>query len=694
MLSLTDRSGSPHMPLEVHYSACPHDCPSVCALDVEVEDGVRIGRVRGGKRNPYTAGVVCAKVARYAERQHHPDRLKTPLRKTASGFVPCSWDDALDEIAENFTAAVQRYGAETVWPYFYAGNMGLVSRDGINRLRHAGGYSQQDGTFCVTLGNGGWKAGVGGRQGVNGLEMAKADTVIAWGANLVHTQVNAMTHIARGRKERGTKLVVVDVYENATAKQADLFVPVRPSTDGALAAALAHCLLRDGAVDREYLARLSDFDAATEAHYAACTPGWASAICGTPVETIEAFAALLKGSAKAFFKIGYGFTRTRVGAVSMHAVTCLPTLMGAWQYEGGGALYSQSGRYGIDNELIEGGSLSDPSVRMLDMSRIGPALTNDPEDLAGGPPVTAMLIQCTNPASVAPELRKVHAGFARDDLFVAVHEQFMTETAELADIVLPATTFLENDDLYTASGHNELQVVRPLVPACAQARSNHDVICALAERLGLADCHPAFRMSARELVDQTLARSGYPSGDEIYAAGGHSTDGNFEEDHFINSFPNETGRFRFRADWASVGAAHHDLPQMPGYCDLYEQPTVQHPFRLATSPARNFLNSSFTETPTSLKNEARPTVKIARETAAELGIAEGDLVRLFNDRGSLRIHAEIADGQLPQTLIVESIWPNKYFVDGLGINQLVRATRGLPNGGGVFHDNAVGLEKA
>src|SRR6185437_697349 len=277
--------------IRIGHSACPHDCPSTCALDVELLDARTIGRVRGSKDNDYTAGVICAKVARYAERQHHPERLMHPLRRTGekgSGtFERISWDDALDLVAEAFIKSEQRHGAQSVWPYYYAGTMGLVMRDGINRLRHVKKYSGYHSTICVNPAYSGYAAGVGRVAGPDPREMARSDLVVIWGTNAVNTQVNVMTHATRARKERGAKIVAVDVYMNGTMEQADLAVLVKPGTDGALACAVMHCLFRDGRADWSYLEKYSDAPRELEEHVATRSPEWASAITGCPVETIE-----------------------------------------------------------------------------------------------------------------------------------------------------------------------------------------------------------------------------------------------------------------------------------------------------------------------------------------------------------------------------------------------------------------------
>jgi len=687
------------MPLDLVPSVCPHDCPSTCALEVERIDARTIGRIHGARENSYTAGVICAKVARYAERQHHPDRLARPMRRVGGkgvgrdAFAPIAWDDALDIIADAFARAAQRYGSETVWPYYYAGTMGHVQRDGIHRLRHAMRYSGQDPTICVRLADTGWAAGTGAKRGVDAREMPESDLVVVWGGNPVNTQVNVMHYIARARHERGAKLVVVDTYRTGTAEQADLFLPVRPGTDGALACAVMHVLFRDGYADRAYLAKHTDATDALEAHLRTRTPEWAAAITGLPAARIEEFARLYGATKRSFIRVGYGFSRSRNGSAQLHAVSCLPAVTGAWQYRGGGALYGQGGPiYHLNKTLIEGLDLLDPAVRMLDMSRIGPVLTGDRRDLGDGPPVTAMLIQNTNPMVVAPDSTKVHAGFRRDDLFVAVHEQFMTETAAMADIVLPATTFLEHDDVYTASGHTHLQLARKVVEPYAEARSNHYVICELAKRLGAH--HPGFGMTEWQIIEATLASSNLPG----VAAfdGGRWLDLAlpFESAHFLDGFATPDKKFHFRPNWRALGRYGDNLPEFVDHVAVTDEATPDRPYRLVAAPSRSFLNTSFNNTPSSVAREGRPTARLHPADLAELGAGEGDRVRLGNGQGSVVVHARAAEGQPRKSVIVEGIWPNRAFEEGIGINVLTSADPGRPNGGAVFHDTAVWVRRA
>lgn len=678
------------MPLRIERSVCPHDCPSVCALEVELTGVGQVGRVRGASQ-PYTDGVVCAKVARYAERVHHPERLTRPLRrvgaKGSGRFEALSWDDALDLVAERLTRAAALHGPETVWPYHYAGTMGFIQRGAIRRLGHLAGWSRQLETFCVALADPGWLAGVGAKRGVDPREVLQSDLIVIWGGNPVHTQVNFMHWVQKARRQRQAKVVVIDPYRTATAAKADLHLAVKPGTDGALACAVMHILLAENLVDRCYLAKYTDFSPAVEAHLATKTPAWAAAITGLSVDEIERFARLYGATARSYLRVGYGFTRQRNGSAAMHAVSCLPAMTGAWQHPGGGALFSNGGLYGMDARFLHGQDANPPPARQLDMGRIGAVLAGDRRDIGQGPPVTAMLIQSTNPAVVAPDSAAVRRGLLRDDLFVCVHEQFMTDTARLADVVLPATTFLEHDDLYQASGHTFLQASRRVIPPVGESRSNHVFIGQLAERLGIR--HPAFGLDEWTLVDKLLRDSDKPGADELLAQGWLDCAPAFADAHFLNGFPQPDGRFHFAPDWRRCGPDHAVMPLLPDHLAVNNVATPDKPFRLVAAPARHFLNSTFTETDSSRRVEGRPTLLIHPAACAALGIAEGDVVRIGNELGSILIHLRPVVGMLPETVVIESQWPNDAFIEGMGVNVLVSAEPGFPAAGVAYHDTAV-----
>ena len=684
----------------IGHSACPHDCPSTCALDIEILPDGRIGRVHGAADNSYTAGIVCAKVARYAERVHHPDRLLHPLRRKPNGeFEQVSWDTALDITAEAMLAAEDKYGPEAVWPYFFAGTMGLVMRDGINRLRHAKRYSDMFASICTTLAWTGFVAGTGKLAGPDPREMAKSDCVVIWGTNPVNTQVNVMTHAVRARKERNAKIVAIDIYQNGTMQQADMALCLRPGTDGALACAVMHVLFRDGLANWEYLEKYTDCPRELEAHLATRTPEWAAAITGLTVDEIEAFARLVGTTPRTYFRLGYGFSRQRNGAHNVHAASCIAAITGAWLHEGGGAFHNSGQIFGWDKTLLEGLDVKDPSVRVLDMSRIGAVLNNDPKDIGDGPPVTALFIQNQNPVQVAPDQRMVKQGFAREDLFVCVHEQFMTATAQMADIVLPATMFVEHDDIYQGGGHQYIIFGPKLIEPPGECRSNHDVICELAHRVGAE--HPGFAMSPREIIDQTLQASGWGTLAELEPRKWIDCQPDFETSHYINGFNYPGGKFRFRPDWTDIPVARrHDwgiaetVPGLPDHWDVIERANDRHPFRLATSPARGYLNSSFNETPGSRKREGTPSIMVHPEDLAGLDVQDGDRVRVGNERGEIIVRAKAFDGLLRGVVIIESIPPNDQFENDEGLNTLTGADQVAPYGGAAFHDNHVWIAKA
>jgi anaerobic selenocysteine-containing dehydrogenase len=653
------------------HSACPHDCPSTCALDVEIIDGRTVGRIRGAPDNDYTAGVICAKVARYAERIHSADRLTVPLLRTGpkgSGqFRPIGWDEALDRVADAFLAAEAEHGAEAVYPYYYAGTMGLVQRDGIHRLRHAKRYTRQFDTICTNPAWTGWIAGAGRLTGPDPREMALADCVVIWGTNAVTTQVNVMTHAVKARKTRGATIVAIDVYETETVRQADLGLVLRPGTDAALACAVMHVAFRDGFADRDYLASYADAPDDLEAHLATRTPAWAAAITGLPVDQIEAFAKLVGTTPRTFFRLGYGFTRTRNGTVSMHAASCVAVVLGSFRHEGGGAFHNNGAIYGLNKSMIEGSDLIDRSTRQLDQSRLGAQLLGEPGELRGGPPIAAMLIQNTNPMSVCPEQDKVRRGFSRDDLFVCVHEQFMTDTARMADVVLPATMFLEHDEL--------------------------------ARRLGAA--HPGFDMTPREHVDWMLRHSRMGTLAELEEKRWIDCQPDFRRAHFLDGFAYPDGKFRFRPDWTRVKAPNdgpmgpwEDMPTLPDFWPVIEAADETHPFRLVTAPARSFLNSTFVETPSSRAREGRPTLKIHPDDATALHLSAGETIAVGNARGVVSLAVEVFAGLQRGVVVAEGIWPNDAHDGGRGINTLIGADPVAPFGGAAFHDTKVWIRKA
>ncbi len=689
-----------------HPSVCPHDCPSACALDVEVREDIATGvktisRVRGSEDNSYTAGVICAKVARYGERVHHPDRLMYPMKRTgpkgSGAFTRISWDEALDTVAAAMLKAEADFGAQSVWPYYYAGTMGRVMRDGINRLRHTKKYSGFYQTICINTAWGGFMAGTGKLAGVDPREMAKSDCVVIWGTNAVATQVNVMTHAIRARKERGAKIVAIDIYMNDTMKQADMALLLKPGSDGALACAVMHVLFRDGLADRDYMAKYTDCPDELEAHLATRTPEWAAEITGLTVAEIEAFAHLVGRTKKTYFRLGYGFSRQRNGASNMHAALCISAVTGCWQHEGGGAFHNNGGIYHLHTGLIEGLDVLDPTVRKLEQSAIGRILTGDAFALRNGPPIKAILIQNTNPVSVCPEQTLVKQGFAREDLFVAVHEQFMTETAKYADILMPATMFMEHDDFYTGGGHMHIMMGGKMIEPPGECRNNHDVIAAIAERVGAQ--HRGFGMTPKAIIDETLQKSGWGTLGELEANKWIECQPSFDTAHYINGFAYRDGKFRFKPDWQKVPYSKdgmmgpwQDMPTLPDHWAVNELPDKGHPFRLATSPSRSYLNSSFTETPGSQKREGVPSLMMHPDDVQSLGLADGNEVMVGSPRGETVLAVRAFPGVQRGVVVAEGIHPNATHKGGKGINTLTDASQVAPFGGAPFHDNKVWIK--
>ncbi len=680
-------------------SVCPHDCPSTCALDVELLDAHTIGKIRGAKDDPYTAGVVCEKVARYAERIHHPNRLLHPMRRVGKKgqgkWERITWDSALDEIAKRFNAIEAEFGSQSIFPYNYAGTMGHVQRDGIKRLTNAKNYSHQYGTICSLIGWGGYTVGTGLLAGVNPVNMAKSDCIIIWGTNAVNTQINVMTHAMKAKKN-GAKVIVVDIYKTATMEQADIGLIIKSGTDGALAVAVMHILLRDGLADYEYMQKFTDFSPEFEKHLADKTPQWAANITGLSVTEIEKFAHLIGKNKKSFFRLGYGFTRQRNGYTNMHAALCIPAMLGSWQYEGGGAFHTNSGIWELNKSLIEGASLASKKTRSLDMSELGAILDGNEKALKGGAPIKAMLVQNTNPAVVNPDQTLVKKGLLREDLFLVVHEQFMSETAELADIVLPATMFLEHDDFYTRSGHSRVLYGKKIIDAPEQAKPNLFVINELAKILGVFD-EEYFGKTDEEMALETFAKSGDDKLKQIQENGFIEYENEDQINPFENGFAWPDGKFRFAPNWYDLLKkkslqTNYDLSKMPKFVDHFdvlENTDKTHPFRLATSPARSYLNTSFNETPTSQKREGKPKLLLHPNDAKTLGIKNGDEIQIGNKRGQVILNAQIFTGIQSGTLIAESLHPNKAHKGGQGINTLIGSDPVPPFGGAAFHDCAV-----
>ncbi|MBF0425184.1 MAG: molybdopterin oxidoreductase family protein [Magnetococcales bacterium] len=674
------------MPVTEYRGTCPLDCPSACALLVRVDAKERLESIRGNPDHPFTRGVICGKVNRYREIQEGP-RIEHPLVRTGSKgqgqFRKASWDEALDIVAQNLRQAMEQHGPESILPYYYGGTMGIVQRPAWDRLTHRLGWSRLEKNICSGIGQAGWQAGVGKGIGPDPKEMLESDLIILWGINAVSTNINLMTFVKEARR-RGATLLVVDPYRNRTARLADHHVAPRPGTDAALAVAMMHVLLEEGFEDKSYLAAFTDFDAELRAHLGERTPEWAAAITGLTAAEIRAFARRYGQARAPFIRIGYGMTRHNNGAVNVHAVSCLPAITGAWARPGGGILFSTGDALRINDEPVRQTAWMDPSAvtRLLDMSRLGAILT----DTSLAPPVSALIVANANPAASCPDLRRVHAGLAREELFTVVHEQVMSDTALWADVVLPATTFLEHADLYKSYGQNTLQYARPVLPPRAQARCNHDLVNAIAKRLGCDD--EPFTWSVSETIERTLAASGVPATDAWNGKSWLDFTPDPDAAHFRKGFAQPDGRFHFRPGWQNTR-----MPPLPDHWPVNQRDQLHHaeryPLDFMTPPAHDVLNSTFTAAEEARRRRGPPRLWIHPDDAQARGIEDGAPVSVFNDLGGLTMTAKITSDVRPGLCLCESNYHGAEFPEGVSLNALTHGDRVAPAGGAAFHDNRV-----
>jgi anaerobic selenocysteine-containing dehydrogenase len=488
-----------------HGSVCPHDCPSACALEVTTEDG-RIVDVTGDRAHPFTRGVICGKVHDYAERVYSPLRVLHPMRrvgpKGAGEFERVSWDEAIEEIAHRFTRIVAQWSPEAILPFSYAGTLGRIQYYAGHPFFHALGASQLDRTICVSTAYAGWQATVGTVSGNDAEQMVGAELVVLWGINAAYTHINLMTLVKEARA-RGAHIVCIDPYRTRTAKQADEHLMIRSGTDGALALGLMHVLIRENLLDLGYIARATlGFEALRE-HVGGYPPERVAAITGLPAERIVGLARRYGGTRSAYLRVGIGLSRHENGGMTCRAIACLPALTGAYAHPHGGALLGSSGAFGGGETPLERRDLlPSPPPRTINMIRLGRALT-DPNLR---PPVMALYVYNSNPAAVCPNSSLVLEGLAREDLFTVVHEQVQTDTADYADLVLPATTSMEHLDVYRSFGHLYLQLAEPVIPPLGEARSNWDVFGQLGRAMGIRDRH--YETALPDLVDAYLRAAG------------------------------------------------------------------------------------------------------------------------------------------------------------------------------------------
>jgi anaerobic selenocysteine-containing dehydrogenase len=655
-------------------------------------EGGRLVAVTGATDHPFTQGVICGKVRAYAERVQSPLRVTHPLRRTGpkgSGrFETISWSEAIAEIARRWRTIIATAGAEAILPFSYAGSMGLIQFYAGHPLFHALGASRLDRTICVTTAYAGWRATLGTVTGSDSEQMVGADLVLLWGINAAYSTINVMTLVKQARA-RGAWIVVVDPYRTPTAEKADEHLMVRPGSDGALALALMHVLVAEDRLDREYLARATiGFEALAE-HLRAWTPARAAPIVGLPAETIVALARRYGATRRSFIRIGIGLSRHDNGGMTCRTLACLPALTGAYADPHGGALLSSAGAAGFDYTIVERPDLMPtPRPRVVNMIELGRVLT----DPGLAPPVKALYVYSSNPAAVCPNQHRVLTGLARDDLFTVVHEQVMTDTAQYADLVLPATTSMEHEDIYGAFGHFHVQLAAPVLPPPGQARSNWEVFGRLARALGVAGAH--YARAPADVIRELLARGDATVRNITYERlrSEGSVRLNLPSPYmpFADGAPTDSGRIELY----SARLAARGLPPLPTWTPLREGPAAdgapsRYPLQCIVPPNRFFLNSSFSQSPLLRRRQGSPTVMLAPADAAARGIADGDTVEVESARGVARFTARVTDATRPGVAVIEGIWWHRFHPGGRNVNVLTDDRTTDMGGGPVFHSNLV-----
>jgi anaerobic selenocysteine-containing dehydrogenase len=659
-------SVSIELPRVVVQGACPHDCPDTCALQTTVEAG-RVVRVAGDPDHPPTHGALCTKVSRYAERSYHPERVLTPLkrvgRKGEGRFEPVGWNEALADIAARLQAIAAR-NPEAILPYSYAGTMGLVQGDGMAaRFFHQLGASLLDRTICASAGAEGLMATYGGKVGMHVEFFAESRLILIWGSNPITSSVH-FWNFAQQAKRAGARLVCIDPRRTETAEKCHQHIALRPGTDGALALGLMHELIAHDLIDHDYVNRFVEGWPALRERALQWPPERVAQVCGITAEEVRGLAQDYGRTQPAAIRLNYGMQRVRGGGNAVRLVALLPCLTGAWRHRAGGLLLSSSGWFkGARNDawLQRPDLLAGRAPRTINMSTIGDALLCEASPLFG-PKIEAVVVYNSNPVAVAPESGKVVQGFAREDLFTVVLEHFLTDTADHADYVLPATTQLEHWDAHSAYGHTYALLNRPAIAPLGQARSNAEIFRGLAAQMGYTE--PCFADS-----DETLARGAFNAQqvnlDELIKRGWSKL--KIAEAPFAEGgFPTPSGKA-----WAD--APGYGLPDhVPNYESAESAPELaaRYPLAMISPPARHFLNSTFVNVASLRAAEKEPLVEMHADDAAARGLADASEVLVFNDRGHYRCRLKVSPRARPGVVNGLGIWWRKLGLDGTNVNEL------------------------
>ena len=679
---------------EIRHSVCALDCPDACSLLINVENG-KGSRLRGNPEHSVTRGFLCGKVARYLEREYSPDRLLYPQKRIgAKGegrFAQITWDEALDTIARRLDVIASEFGPEAVLPYSYGGSMGYLQGSGMDRrFFHRFGASRLDRTICSAAGGAGMSDSTGFRYGTEPEQFRHAKLILVWGANILGTNVHLWPFIVEARRN-GAKLYTIDPHRNRTGELADKHFFVNPGSDTALALGLMHVIIGENLHHAEYVERHTvGFDALRE-RVKEYPPERVAALTGIAKDEIIQLAREYATVRPAVIRLNYGLQRSERGAMSVRAISLLPAVTGSWQELGGGAVLSTSGAFQINRPALERPDLQSASPlrresRIVNMSQLGMALNG-----VGDPPVKALVVYNSNPAAIAPNQNSVLKGFRRGDLFTVVLEQFQTDTADYADILLPATTFLEHTDIYFAYGHYHLQLARPILPAPGETKSNVEIFRLLAARLGFNE--PCFQDSEDDMI-RALLDSEHPFVKGI-------TIEELDREHSVRlrvahngdaflpfangGFGTSSGKCEFNAE---------TLGYTPPIESRHGQPALRasYPLELISPKNDDSMNSTFGYREDTDRQTA--ALKINAEDATSRGVSTGDQVRIFNDRGSCLLMAKIETSVPPGVVCAPSTRWAKKSPAFRNINAVTSERLTDKGGGATFYSCLVQVEKS
>ncbi|WP_420476871.1 molybdopterin-containing oxidoreductase family protein [Noviherbaspirillum sp. ST9] len=690
------------MTTSIVRATCPHDCPDTCALLVTVEDGVAV-QVKGDPDHPTTAGVLCTKVSKYTERTYHKDRLLHPMkrvgRKGEGRFERITWEEALDAIASRLKDIAAR-NPQAVVPYSYAGTMGLVQGESMAaRFFHKLGASLLDRTICASAGGEGYKYTIGARIGTDVEQFQNAKLILIWGGNPIASNLHFWMR-AQEAKRRGAKLIAIDPYRSLTAEKCHQHIALLPGTDSALALGMMHVLIAEDLLDKEYVEQHTlGFDQLKQ-RAAEWTPERTAQTCGITAEEVVQLAREYGGAAKrgepVAIRVNYGVQRVHGGGMAVRNIACLPGLVGAWRHAAGGIQLSSSDTFPKNPHALQRPDLLQQQPRTINMSTIGDALLRDssPEF---GPKIEALIVYNSNPVAVAPESPKVAQGFAREDLFTVVLEHFQTDTADYADIVLPATTQLEHVDIHSTYGHLYMMANNAAIAPLGEAKANTEVFRLLAARMGFDD--PCFRESDDEIAAQAFKRNDVRAvhfdWDSLKRKGWQKL--NAPDAPFANGgFPTPSGKCEFYSEQMKAAGLDPLPTYIPPHESVASNPALgkKYPLAMISPPARNFLNSTFVNVQSLRDTEGEPHLDMHPSDASERGIDDGNMVRIFNDRGSYVAKVRVTDKARRGLVVGLSIWWKKFAADGKNANEVTSQQLTDMGKAPTFYDVLVQVEKA